>query len=327
MLAERYGEAGKAKCLQDAQYHLSYLSEAIGAESPLLFTEYCAWAKHMLAARNIPVDDLEQNLLSMKHVLLAELKEEQGKIAADYIDTSLKLLNDIQSGTESFLVNEDSPTGLLARDYLNYLLEGKRNLASQMILKSVENGIPVKDIYENVFEKSQYEIGRLWQENKINVAQEHYCTAATQLIMSQLYNYIISDAPKNKTIVSACVEGDYHEVGLRMVTDFFEMDGWDTFHLGANTPTAALINVIEEKQPDIVLLSATMTYHVAKLAEVIEKIRAKKHLDTTKIMVGGYPFKLAPKLWEKIGADGFAESASKALEKAQEIMSTKNHSA
>ena len=40
------------------------------------------------------------------------------------------------------------------------------------------NGISVKDIYLHVFQSSLYEIGRLWQENKITVAQEHYCQYA-----------------------------------------------------------------------------------------------------------------------------------------------------
>ncbi|MGZ5244168.1 MAG: cobalamin-dependent protein [Bacteroidia bacterium] len=321
-LEKIYGAAGRAKCLHDAQYHLSYLSEAIGSESPLLFSEYCAWAKHLLMARNIPVEDLEMNLACMAEVLNTELKEEQRELAGTYIDTALNLLREIPTETTSFIKDDDNePYGLLSREYLQYLLNGKRQKASQLIMKSVENGIPVKDIYENVFEKSQYEIGRLWQLNKINVGQEHYCTAATELIMSQLYNYIISDKQKNHSIVSACVEGDYHEIGIRMVSDFFEMEGWDTFHLGANTPTPSLLKILEEQQPDIVLLSATMTYHVQILSDVIKKIRANDQLQSTKIMVGGYPFKLAPKLWQKVGADGFAKSASQALEKAEELIS------
>jgi methanogenic corrinoid protein MtbC1 len=105
-----------------------------------------------------------------------------------------------------------------------------------------------------------------------------------------------------------------------MVSDFFEMEGWDTFHMGANTPTASLLKVLEEQKPDIVLLSATMTYHVKIISEIIQKIRAKQDLNLVKIMVGGYPFKIAQKLWQKVGADGFAESAAKALEVAEQLV-------
>jgi methanogenic corrinoid protein MtbC1 len=319
-LEKKYGAYGRTKCLQDAQYHLSYLSEAVGAESPLLFSEYCAWAKHLLVARNIPIEDLEQNLACINEILGNELVAEQKELACQYVETATNLLREIPSETVSFFPEDSSPHDLLAREYLQYLLEGKRQQASQLILKSVENGISLKEIYENVFEKSQYEVGRLWQENKINVGQEHYCSAATQLIMSQLYGFIVPAKIKNKSIVSACVEGDYHEIGLRMVSDFFEMEGWDTFHMGANTPTASLLKVLEEQKPDVVLLSATMTYHVKIISEIIHKIRAKQDLNHVKIMVGGYPFKIAQKLWQKVGADGFAESAAKALEVAEELV-------
>ena len=78
----------------------------------------------------------------------------------------------------------------LAKSYLESLLLVKRDVASEMIINAVENGADIKKIYIDIFESSQHEVGRLWQNNLISVAQEHYCTAATQMIMSQLYPYI-----------------------------------------------------------------------------------------------------------------------------------------
>ena len=80
---------------------------------------------------------------------------------------------------------------------------------------------------------------RYWQMNRLTVAQEHYCTAATQMIMSQLYPYIFEGERNGRVLVATCVAENLHEIGVRMVTDFFEMDGWDTFYLGANVPTAS----------------------------------------------------------------------------------------
>jgi hypothetical protein len=53
-LAARYGEAGRARCLQDANYHLSYLADAVAASSHALFSDYIGWAKVMLEARGVP---------------------------------------------------------------------------------------------------------------------------------------------------------------------------------------------------------------------------------------------------------------------------------
>src|SRR4028119_1859916 len=72
-LEARYGAAGRAKCVQDACYHLSYLAEAIAASSPSLFADYIAWAKVMLDTRGIPAEDLSRNLHCMREVLQQRL--------------------------------------------------------------------------------------------------------------------------------------------------------------------------------------------------------------------------------------------------------------
>ena len=100
-------------------------------------------------------------------------------------------------------------------------------------METIEAGTPLKDIYLNVFQETQKETGRLWQLSKITVAQEHFITAATQLIMAQLYTYLFTSEKKNKTIIVSCVQGELHEIGARMVADLFEMDGWNSYYFGA----------------------------------------------------------------------------------------------
>jgi methanogenic corrinoid protein MtbC1 len=318
-LEKRYGAAGRLRCLEDARYHLSYLSEALRTDSPLLFTEYCAWAKVLLLSRNIPVKDLETNLGILEQIVAANLPDEQGQAASKFVKSAIGMLHELPSEAVNVL-HEGNPHGLLADNYLQLLLNGQRQQASRLIMDAVRNGIYIRDIYMNVFQKVQYEVGRLWQTNEITVAQEHYCTAATQLIMSQLYGYIMANARKPGKIVAACVEGDYHEMGIRMVSDMFELEGWQTYYLGANVPTTSIIASLMLNKPDILLVSATMVYHVKAVKALIEKVRATRGLENIKIMAGGYPFKLDNKLWEKIGADGFAESAAEALKVANKLV-------
>ncbi|MDZ7717010.1 MAG: B12-binding domain-containing protein [Balneolaceae bacterium] len=108
---------------------------------------------------------------------------------------------------------------------MDLLLTGNRKKAARLIEKLVDDGTSIKDIYEHIFQKTQYEVGALWQTNQITVAHEHYCTAATQLIMSQLYPKIFTTEKTGKRLVSCSVGNELHEIGIRMVTDFFEMEG------------------------------------------------------------------------------------------------------
>jgi methanogenic corrinoid protein MtbC1 len=176
----------------------------------------------------------------------------------------------------------------------------------------VENKVSIKEIYTHVFERCQYEIGRLWQLNDVSVAQEHYCTASTQLIMSQLYPYIFrADRTFRGTIVAACVTGELHEIGARMLCDLLELEGWNTVYLGANVPTAGIVDVLRDNNSNILAVSASMTFHIPAVREVIAAVRLAS--PATKILVGGYAFKIAPRLWSDIGADYWSKDASGAI--------------
>ncbi|AXV39162.1 B12-binding domain-containing protein [Methanobacterium sp. BAmetb5] len=210
----------------------------------------------------------------------------------------------------------------LAKNYMDTLLNLRRNEASDMIIQAVEEGTSIKDIYMHVFEASQHEIGRLWQTNQITVAHEHFCTAATQSIMSQLYPYIFSTQKNGHQMVAACAAGEMHEMGLRMVADLFEMEGWDTYYLGANTPNESILQTIIDIKPDLVALSASIHYNLQTLMDLIKLIRNTPDISEIKIMVGGRPFLLAPKLWEKIGADGCSPNAVEAITLAEKIISS-----
>ncbi len=319
-LEARYGAIGREKCRQDAVYHLSYLSDALRVSQPSLFADYVAWAKIMLAGRGIPEKDLADNLVVLRDSLGEKLPENFSRIACEYVDFGIERLADGKQETISH-ISETEPFSDLAAEYLNALLRGRRDKASRLILGAVETKTAsIQEIYLHVFQKAQHEIGRLWQINQISVAQEHYCTAATQMIMSQLYPYIFSTEKNGRTLVATCVSGDLHEIGVRVVSDFFEMEGWDTFYLGANTPAPSLLQTLKERNADLVVLSATMTFHIRFVRKLIEKIRADEQTKNVKILVGGYPFNVAPDLWREIGADGFAKDAPGAVATANRLM-------
>ena len=309
-LEQRYGEKGRTKCFEDARYHLRYLSEAVGAREPALFVHYVRWAKTMLLARNIPVEDLVANLEVMLDVLGKELPLSIQIPAVDYVKSaigSLTLAND----NSSFL-DPGQPLADLAHQYLSALLRYDRHSASALIMGAVENKADIREIYCHVFEPCQYEIGRLWQSNVVSIAQEHYCTASTQLIMSQLYPYIFrSDRTLRGTIVAACVNGELHEIGARMLCDLLEMEGWNTIYLGANVPTAGIVDVLRDNHSDILAVSASMTFHIRAVREVIAAVRLAS--PATRILVGGYAFKIAPNLWRDVGADYWTKDASDAI--------------
>lgn len=108
-----------------------------------------------------------------------------------------------------------------------------------------------------------------------------------------------------------------------MVADFFEMDAWDTYYLGANTPEESIVQVIEEENVDILAISASMTFHLNKVSDMILKIKSSLKEHKVKIMVGGRPFNISKNLWKDLGADGYAADAQKAIKVASNLILNK----
>ena len=315
-LFQRFGERGVRKCTEDSLRHLSYLASAAAVSSDSLFADYVAWAKVLLARLGMSEQDLAQNLLLLRDAVRGALDDELGDEAVRIVDVALEDLERMPSRTESYL-SGGQPLEDLARGYLEALLSGDRRAATQLILDAVEEGASVADVYLHVLQPTQYEIGRRWQLNQLTVAEEHYCTAAAQLTMSMLYPRIFATNRVGRRMVAACVGGDLHEIGARMVADFFEMAGWDTYYLGANTPLPSIVDAVAAQRADVLAISATMTYHVPAVAEVVRAVRDRLVEHAPLILVGGYPFLVDSGLWKRIGADGFAADAPSAVHVAK----------
>lgn len=222
-----------------------------------------------------------------------------------------------EAGTESRGLEQrlaGGPQAELAGEYLRLLLQGDRAGASELVLSAVEQGrASLQEIYLHVFQPALYEVGRLWQLNRISVATEHYVTAATQFVMSQLFPRVLEAPRKGLAMVACCVGGELHEVGMRMVADFFELEGWDTHFLGASTPQKDIVETVAAQGADLLCISVTMSQNVHLAARIILALRSGARTRSVPVLVGGLPFARNPKLPGLIGAQATAVDAARAV--------------
>jgi MerR family transcriptional regulator, light-induced transcriptional regulator len=155
------------------------------------------------------------------------------------------------------------------RRFVEAQINHDRVAAIEIVSEMLAAGVDVTAIYLELIARAQIELGRLWEENFITVAQEHSGTAISQLALAQLYPRLPM-APRNgRSAMVACVEGERHELGARMVADFFESTGFTVIYLGADVPRSALIDYVQRHRPDIVGLSVTMSYNLPALFDSI----------------------------------------------------------
>ncbi|WP_434048428.1 MULTISPECIES: cobalamin B12-binding domain-containing protein [Sorangium] len=314
--------ARRGRCLEDARRHLAQLAAAVEAGTPALFGDYADWVRTLLTSFGLDPAELVNHLGALGDAIAIALPEHLAEAPRRYLAAALDRLAAGRVELPSF-VRPEAPLGAVACGYLDALLQGNRGRALRIIHEAVEAGAPIKDIYAHVFQPCQYEIGRLWQMQQISIAEEHYCTAVTQTVMSQLYPLVFNADRAGRRLVAASVDGNLHEIGARFVADFFEMAGWDTFYLGASTPARDVLDEVARRQADVLAVSATLGEHLPSVRTLITAAREDRRCRNVVLLVGGQPFRVVHGLWRQLGADGSAPTAEGAVHVAQEILAAR----
>lgn len=303
----------KEKTIQDAKYNLSYLATAIKYKEPAIFADYIDWFKQLAEGYSLNFDMFKDSLRYMAEISTDFYPKDVVELIKKYIVDSLEMYKQMEEAEFSHKYENQY------KKYKEALLSTNKAKAWDSINELVENDVEIEDIYIHIFARSQYEIGQLWQKNKISVAQEHYATAVTQSLMSNLYAKIVSFKPGGNTLVAVGTSGELHEIGIRMVADFFEMRGWNSVFFGSNTPSESVIHFIERNDVDLLAIGATLPPHLVEMQRLVDLVRQTR--PNLPIIVGGKAISGNIDLAKKLGADATAFSAKDAVRKGEEIVS------
>ncbi|MBF0548416.1 MAG: cobalamin-dependent protein [Candidatus Riflebacteria bacterium] len=172
--------------------------------------------------------------------------------------------------------------------YLANLLSGNKKECSKIVTDLLDRKVLIHNLYMHLFQKSMYEIGKLWENNRISVATEHMATSITEGLLNLVYPVIFSAEHLDKRIIISCVASEYHQLGGKMVADIFELNGWDAYFLGANTPSKELLKMIDEKKPDLLGLSMSLCSALLSLEETIKTVQSS--ISKLPIILGGQGF-------------------------------------
>jgi MerR family transcriptional regulator, light-induced transcriptional regulator len=309
--APGYRQAGRAQCESDTELHLCHLSEAITTGRPSLFGNYVEWSRTTLASRGIVPGEFARSLEHLNDVIRERLPQQTVEIASEYIRSAMAKAQGAVHPLPTFLP-DGAPYVDTASVCLELLLERRRNEVAEILTKLLGDGMPLGTIYKHILEPCQREVGRLWQLNRITVAHEHYCTEATRSVMTRLTMVATRMSQRGRRLIAASIDGELHDVGVHMIADMLEVNGWEVFYLGANTPGGAVFQLAALTGANVVALSATMPFNLHRLREATVAIDAV--VPRPSIVVGGQAFQREPKMWEETGADGYANDVLEAVQ-------------
>ncbi len=111
------------------------------------------------------------------------------------------------------------------------------------------------------------------------------------------------------TVVIGTVKGDLHDIGKNLVAMMMEGAGFDVIDLGVDVDSDAFVKNANEKQADVIALSALLTTTMPAMETTVKAVKAAG--GNVKTIIGGAPVTQA--FADKIGADGFSNDAPGAV--------------
>lgn len=194
----------------------------------------------------------------------------------------------------------------LYKNFSNYLTEENKEKAVEFILdKLSKEELDVLTLYEKILTPSLNHLSFAGEREEERIWREHIRSSIVRTIIECSYPYILRERHSrriNKKVIVSCPTEEYHEIGARMVADYFIMAGYETVFIGANTPKESLIHAMNTIKPDYLALSVTNYYHLFAAKNTIEHIKANTNY-IFKVLVGGNAFERDLLSYRNIGAD------------------------
>lgn len=155
--------------------------------------------------------------------------------------------------------------------------------------------IGVVELYENVLAKALNSIVDEYEDMDELIWKEHVRSGIIRTIVENTYPHVMKTRRKlnrniDKGVLVLCPRFEDHEIGARMVTDFFTMAGYNSTFLGGNTPEKTILQAIESVRPRYISMSITNYYNLVAAKNTIELIKMESPY-TMKFLLGGYAFK------------------------------------
>lgn len=305
----RYGELGRKRGIEDAGFHIDFLAGAIETGSEAAFCDYARWCGRLLSGYGIAPHFVAENLLQVGQALEAKVTSAEGMIGRFVqaaADASLETTGPSPAST--------APLEAARSVFIQAILGGRRRAALSVARQALRQVSSTADLYVHIFQEALYDIGRMWEQGRITIAQEHMATATVQYVIAQVYADLPEAAHSRGNAVVTGVAGEFHQVGANIVADMLESDGWNVRFLGTNMPHRGILAAIHETRTDLLGISATMLFNLPQVRALVHEVRESLGARAPRIVVGGGAFRLCPAFCVELGIFGPAPDVAAAVQ-------------
>ena len=211
----------------------------------------------------------------------------------------------------------------------NYIIEGtKEGLIDD--LEEKRKGAKPLDIINGPLMKGMDEVGRLFNNNELIVAEVLQSAEAMKAAVSHLEQFMEkADAQNRGKLILATVKGDVHDIGKNLVEIILSNNGYTVVNLGIKCPPETLIQAAAEHKPDMIGLSGLLVKSAQQMVITAQDLRAAGI--SLPILVGGAALtkkftytRIRPTYGSFVG---YARDAMQGLDLANQVMNPELRSA
>ncbi|MFD9570091.1 B12-binding domain-containing protein [Streptomyces sp. NPDC059982] len=160
----------------------------------------------------------------------------------------------------------------------------------------------------------QRRVGAEWAADRLSVAQEHAATTINDRCVSALVRHPCAQAPPGPSaghITVACVDGEWHGLPARLLSEVLRLRGWQVDHLGTLVPPPRLVAHLHRTGPAAVALSGSLATRLPAAHATIAACRAAG----VPVFAGGSAFGEDGRYARMLGADAWAPDARGAADR------------
>lgn len=159
--------------------------------------------------------------------------------------------------------------------------------------------ITIPSLYRDVLTAILAATGTAWQRGTVAIWEEHLASATVRTIVEMLYPAVqkarVQAPPAGRSVLLACPPEEAHDLGLRMVSDRFDMAGWTTYFLGPDTPVEEIADAAGRLGVHAVVMSSSTHWHRLAVRHAVDEL--KRALPNVDVWVGGPAFALGAEGW------------------------------
>jgi corrinoid protein of di/trimethylamine methyltransferase len=213
------------------------------------------------------------------------------------------------------------PNERLYEQMAQAIIEGLPDRARQLAEEALSAGIDPLEAIDHGFKPGMDVVGDGFARGELFIPDLMMSGEAMKAAIATLEPELMKRKQERKVlgkVVIGTVQGDIHEIGKTLVATMLSANGFDVHDLGVDVSPQQFLNKVREVDANVVGLSALLTTTLLNQETVILSLQEAGLRDKVKVIVGGVP--ASPEWAEEIGADGYAENATQAVEVVKRLV-------